>query len=98
MVLEIAQLTIKTGQEEAFKAAFAQAALLIRDSAGCNGLDLRRSIEHPNRFLLLIQWDSVKSQEKGAAASPPADDVGALLGPFFDGPPFVEHSESVLTA
>lgn len=98
MVTEHAQLDIKPGQEAAFQAAFARAAPILRASAGCRGLDLRRSVENPSRFILLVQWDSVEDHMGRFAASPGAAEVGGLLGPFFDGDPKVEHSESVLKA
>lgn len=98
MVMEIAQLPVKAGQEAAFQAAFAKAAPLIRGSVGCRSLDLRRSVENPSKFMLLVEWDTVDNHVKDFTASPAAAEVGRLVGAFFDGEPSVEHSQSVLTA
>ena len=57
MILEHALLPVRPGLEADFEAAFAQARPLIEAAGGCRGVTLRRSIETPNEYLLLVEWD-----------------------------------------
>jgi heme-degrading monooxygenase HmoA len=47
MVLEIAQIDIKPGQESAFEAGVAKAAPLFQRAKGCKAMSLNRSVEKP---------------------------------------------------
>ncbi len=53
MVLEVAMLDVKTGQNVAFEAAFQQAAPLIASIPGYVSHELQHCIENPQRYLLL---------------------------------------------
>lgn len=56
---------------------------------------MTRSIESPSRFVLLIEWDSVEAHTVGFRESENFGRWRALLGPYFDGAPHVEHFEDV---
>ena len=98
MILEIAQVEIKPGLEATFEAGIAKAAEIFRAAAGCRSFDVRRSIEHPQRYRLLIQWDTLEAHTKDFTGSQPWQDYRALVSPCFAGPPSVEHTELVLKA
>ena len=94
MVLEIAQIDVQPGAEEAFAAAYAQARPLVASSEGCQSVRMTRGIESPSRFVLLVEWDSVAAHE-GFRSSDRFGQWRALIGPHFAGPPVVEHFDDV---
>ncbi|HEY5347853.1 MAG TPA: antibiotic biosynthesis monooxygenase [Rhizomicrobium sp.] len=54
MILERAILPIKPGQAKDFEAAFAKARPLIEAAKGFQRLEMRRGIETPDSYLLLV--------------------------------------------
>ena len=96
MVLEIADFSIKAGTEDAFAAAVREGLALIGRTPGFQGARLTRSIESPTRFVLLIEWDTVEAHTVGFRESERFPQWRALIGPFFDGNPYVEHAADVL--
>ncbi|MGH3796385.1 MAG: antibiotic biosynthesis monooxygenase family protein [Pseudonocardiaceae bacterium] len=92
MVLEIAELTIRPGEEEAFAAAYERAARLVRDSPGCLSMRMTRGIESPSRFVLLVEWESLTHHTEGFRESSSFRAWREELGPFFAESPRVEHA------
>ena len=91
MILEHALLPVKTGQEAAFEAAFAEARPIIASMPGFLSLRLNRGIESPSAYLLLVEWESVEHHEVGFRQSPEYEQWRALLHHFYEPFPFVEH-------
>lgn len=94
MVTELADITVT--DVEGFPAAFRRGAVHL-DGAGARSVRLTRSVESPARFVLLVEWDTVADHQ----AFRDSDAFGlwrAEVGPFFAGPPTVEHLEDVPTA
>ncbi|WIB00265.1 antibiotic biosynthesis monooxygenase [Curtobacterium sp. MCBA15_012] len=97
-VTEIAEINILDGTTNRFEAAAAEAAAHFQSAPGCRTFELRRSVEHPNRYRLFVGWDSVEAhtidfrQSEGFAA------WRALVHTFFAEPPRVEHVSTVLKA
>lgn len=52
---------------------------------------MSRSIESPNLYLLLVQWDSVEAHTEGFRKSPEFAQWRALLHEFYESPPVIEH-------
>lgn len=96
MVLEIADFRVKAGTEDAFAAAVREGLALIGQTPGFQGARLTRSIESPTRFVLLIEWETVEAHTVGFRESERFPRWRALIGPFFDGDPHVEHADDVL--
>lgn len=92
MIREIATLEIQAGMEQAFEAAVAQAAPLFQGSDGCHSMALERSIEHPQRYFLRVEWATLEAHTEGFRNSPAFTEWRALVSPFFAQPPSVEHS------
>ncbi len=90
-VLEQATLHVRPGQESAFEVAFRQARPLIEATDGCLDVRLLRGIESPSTYLLLVEWRSVEDHEVGFRRSPGYERWAALLHPFYDPFPLVEH-------
>ena len=96
MILEVAMLTVHAGLERAFEEAMAKAALVIASSRGYLGHELRRCLETPGRYLLLVQWETLEAHTVGFRQSPAFAQWRAIIGGFFAAAPLVEHYEGVL--
>ena len=70
MILEVAILDIRQGQEQAFEAAFGEAAPIIAGMPGCISHQLQRCIEQPGRYLMLVNWRSLEDHTSGFRESP----------------------------
>ena len=95
MVLEIALIDVRPGEEEPFAAAYAEAHGVLAGTPGCRTIRMTRGIESPSRFVLLIEWDSVAAHEVNFRATERFRTWRGLIGPFFAGPPRVEHFTDV---
>lgn len=96
MILEIAQIDVKPGEEAAFEARVKQAVDVFRRAAGCLGLDLQRSIEKPSRYRVMIRWRTLENHTVDFRGSPLFQEWRALVGPHFASPPEVEHCEAAM--
>jgi heme-degrading monooxygenase HmoA len=95
MVLEIADFAVLPGSEEKFAAAYREAVAHVAATPGFHTARMTRGIESPSRFVLLIEWDSVEAHTVGFRESENFAKWRALIGPYFDGPPRVEHFADV---
>jgi heme-degrading monooxygenase HmoA len=98
MIMEFAQLTIRPGTEPQFEAVFPAAIRVLGRSAGYVSHELRRSIETPNRYSLIVHWQTLEDHTVGFRGSPAFAEWRAHIGPYLDTPPIVEHFKSVGTA
>jgi heme-degrading monooxygenase HmoA len=98
MILEHAELPVRSGQEDAFEAAFAQAKPFISSMKGFHGLTLSRCIERPSTYLLLVQWASLEDHTEGFRGSAEYQQWRELLHHFYDPAPTVEHFAEVASA
>ena len=96
MILEVATLDLKPGQEEAFETAFRQASSIIAGMPGYVSHQLQRCIEHRSRYLLLVNWQTLEDHTVGFRGSPGYQEWKALLHHFYDPFPTVEHFSMVL--
>jgi heme-degrading monooxygenase HmoA len=95
MILEVAVLNVVPGREAEFEAAFRQAQGIIAAMKGYQGHDLRRCIEGPNRYILLVQWERLEDHTEGFRGSPQYLEWKKLLHHFYDPFPVVEHYAAV---
>lgn len=91
MILEVAHLDVRPGETDAFESAFRQATPLIAATPGYLGHELRRCIETPHRYVLLVNWESVEAHTVGFRQSERYQKWKALLHHFYDPFPLVEH-------
>ncbi len=90
MVLEVALIDVRSGAAADFTDAYRQARELVASTPGCGSMRMTRGIESPERFVLLIEWDSVAAHEQ-FRDSARFGQWRALIGPHFAAPPVVEH-------
>ncbi len=95
MVTEIADITVTPGSADQFAAAFHRGAVHLAGAAGFRGARLTRSVESPERFVLLVEWDTLTDHTEGFRSSPAFQSWRAEVGGFFAGPPTVEHLREV---
>jgi heme-degrading monooxygenase HmoA len=91
MVLEVAHLDVKPGQSAAFESAFSEAQTIIASMPGYRRHELQRCVETPDRYLLLVWWDTLESHTLGFRGSPEYQRWKTLLHHFYDPFPVVEH-------
>ncbi|TJZ78061.1 antibiotic biosynthesis monooxygenase [Rhodococcus oryzae] len=95
MILEHALLQVKSGRSAEFETAFGLARQIISSMAGFRTLSLSRCLEHPDTYLLLVEWDSLDDHVEGFRKSPQYEQWRSLLHDFYDLFPTVEHYEQV---
>ncbi len=98
MIVEIAQLTIRPGSERQFEAAFLTAIKVLGGSKGYLTHELQRSVETPNRYALIVHWQTLEDHTVGFRGSPAFTEWRAPIGPFLESSPVVEHFQSVTGA
>ena len=96
MITEHALLPVVPGREADFEAALATAAPLISSQPGFRRLSVTRGVESPSTYLLVVEWDTLEAHTEGFRRSPEYDAWRALLHPFYDPFPVVEHFAPVL--
>ncbi len=94
MILELADIRIHAGQQAAFDEAIQRGLQsVIRQAKGFRGFKVNKGIEHPERYVLMIFWDTLEDHTVHFRQSPAFAEWRAIVGPFFAAPPVVEHFE-----
>jgi heme-degrading monooxygenase HmoA len=96
MILEVATLDVRPGQEAAFEDAFRQASSIIAGMPGYVSHQLQRCLERQSRYVLLVNWQTLEDHTVGFRGSPGYQEWKALLHHFYDPFPTVEHFSMVL--
>ena len=92
MILEIADIQIQPGQQAAFEEALQRAVKTVASQAqGFRGYKINKGLESPERYLLMIFWDTLEDHTVGFRQGPLFAQWRAIVGPFFATPPQVEH-------
>lgn len=95
MILEVAILNVKTGEEGNFEVAFLEAQNIISTMEGYVSHQLQRCIENRSRYILLVNWKTIESHIVGFRQSDSYGKWRGLLHHFYDPFPVVEHYHSV---
>ncbi len=98
MITEHAVLQVDPSRTGAFESAFAQARPLIAVQRGFRSLRLLRIDQTPGRYVLMVGWDTLVDHTEGFRTSPEYARWRALLHPFYDPFPVVEHGVDVFDA
>lgn len=91
MILEVAVLNVKIGQEAEFEMAFDEAQEIISSMPGYINHQLQRGIETKNRYILLVNWETLEAHTEGFRKSPEYQLWKKLLHHFYEPFPTVEH-------
>ncbi|WP_375429697.1 antibiotic biosynthesis monooxygenase family protein [uncultured Friedmanniella sp.] len=93
MVLEVALIDVR--DPAGFEAAYRKAKSILVGTDGCQSVRMTHGVESPERFVLLVEWDSVEAHEASFRGTERFTQWRGLIGPFFAGPPRVEHFTDV---
>jgi heme-degrading monooxygenase HmoA len=93
MVLEVALLDVT--DPAAFETAYLGVREVIVSTPGCHSVRMTHGIESPNRFVLLVEWESVEAHETNFRATERFGTWRAAISPYFANPPLVEHFTDV---
>jgi heme-degrading monooxygenase HmoA len=96
MILEIAQIDVKEGMEKDFEAGVAKAAPVFKRAKGCKGMELQRSIEHPNSYRLFVTWETIENHTIDFRGSPDFQEWRACVAHCFAATPIVEHTRQAV--
>jgi len=95
MVLEVAVLDVKEGEDVKFENAFLKAQAIISSMQGYVSHQLQKCIEKKNRYILLVNWETLENHTVGFRESLEYKEWKALLHHFYSPFPEVEHYTSV---
>jgi len=95
MILEVAILDVKKGQESHFEEVFSEAQKIISSMDGYVSHQLQKCIENNSRYILLVNWKTLEDHTIGFRGSEEYKEWKALLHDFYDPFPVVEHYHSV---
>jgi heme-degrading monooxygenase HmoA len=92
MILELADIRIAPGKQSEFDAAIKLGAETVAAKAkGFRGYKVNKGVESPERYILMIYWDTLEDHTVGFRQGPLFPEWRAIVGPFFVVPPTVEH-------
>jgi heme-degrading monooxygenase HmoA len=92
MILEIADIRIKPGQQQDFDAAIVRGLeQVISKAKGYVSHRVNKCIETPERYVLMIYWQTLENHTIDFRESPAFQEWRGHVGPFFAAPPLVEH-------
>ena len=92
MILEVADIRIAPGRQDAFDEAIVRGVdTVIARAKGFRGYKVNKGIESPERYILMIFWDTLESHTVDFRQSEAFGQWRAIVGSFFAVPPVVEH-------
>jgi heme-degrading monooxygenase HmoA len=96
MILEVAILNIKRGQEKQFVIDFATAGQFISSIQGYLKHSLLKCIEQNNKYILLVEWKNLEDHTIGFRESSQYLEWKKLLHNYYDPFPTVEHYKLII--
>jgi heme-degrading monooxygenase HmoA len=92
MILEMADIRIRPGEQAAFDAAIQHGVeTVIAKAIGFRGYKVNRGVESPDRYVLMIFWDTLENHTVDFRNSSAFGEWRAIVGPYFAVPPQIEH-------
>ncbi len=92
MILEVADIRIQPGQQAAFDEAIVRGVTtVISQARGFRGWKVNKGVESPERYVLMIFWDTLEDHTVAFRGGPLFGQWRAIVGPYFAQPPQVEH-------
>jgi heme-degrading monooxygenase HmoA len=92
MILEVADIRIQPGRQAEFDEAIQRGLkTVISRAKGFKGWKVNKGVESPERYLLMIFWDTLEDHTVAFRGGPLFAEWRAIVGPFFAAPPVVEH-------
>ncbi|OBQ57368.1 antibiotic biosynthesis monooxygenase [Tamlana sp. s12] len=95
MILEVAILNIKVGLSTEFEISFKKAEKIISSMKGYVSHQLKKCVEQDDKYILLVNWETIEDHEIGFRQSEEYLQWKALLHHFYEPFPTVEHYKLV---
>src|SRR5688572_26254457 len=95
MVLEVAILNVISEKFEDFENTFSIAQKIISSVKGYKWHQLQKCIEVPNRYILLVEWETLEDHTVGFRQSAEYLEWKKLLHHFYHPFPTVEHYKKI---
>ncbi len=97
MIHEIADIRIPPGKQAEFDAAIQRGIeTVVSKAKGFRRYQVHKGIESPERYVLMIWWQTVQNHTVDFRQGPLFAEWRAFIGPFLAQPPHVEHFELAL--
>ncbi len=96
MILELAILYIKDKGADQFEKDFEKAGEYISSIKGYAGHTLQKCMEQKNKYILLVNWETLEAHTVGFRESPQYPEWKKLLHHYYDPFPVVEHYETII--
>ena len=92
MILELADIRVSPGKQAEFDAAIIKGVETVASKAkGFRGYKINQGIESPERYVLMIFWDTLENHTVDFRGSAAFAEWRAIVGPYFAEAPKVEH-------
>jgi heme-degrading monooxygenase HmoA len=91
VILEVAILSIKEGFSVEFETSFKKAETIISSMKGYISHELKKCIEQDDKYILLVNWETIEDHEIGFRQSEEYQEWKSLLHHFYEPFPTVEH-------
>ena len=95
MILEVVILDVIPSREKEFESAFVDSSSIIASMACYASHQLQHCLEKQNRYLLLVQWETLEAHTVGFRGSNEYQEWKKRLHHFYDPFPAVEHYEMI---
>lgn len=92
MILELVDIRIHPGQQAGFDEALQRGIRdVISRAQGFRGYKIYKGIESAERYVVNLYWETLENHTVDFRGSPAFAEWRAIVGPFFNGAPAVEH-------
>ena len=95
MILEVALLDVLPDRTDEFEKAFAEASEIISSAPGYLSYELQRCVEKPERYILLVRWQTLEDYTEVFRSSEAYGEWKRLLHHFYAPFPTVQHFKPV---
>ena len=95
MITEVAVLNIKKDQSKLFETAFDKAQSIISSMKGYIEHELLKCLETEDKYLLIVQWQTLEDHTEGFRKSERYNEWKKLLHHFYEPFPNVEHYKKI---
>ena len=91
MIMETAYISVIPGREDEFVLALEDGIQILKQAKGFETIHIHRGIERSNVIMLAIGWSTLEDHTVGFREGPLFPQWRAVISPFFENPPQVEH-------
>jgi heme-degrading monooxygenase HmoA len=92
MILELADIRIHSGRQSEFDTAIVRGVeQVISKAKGFRGYKVNKGIESPERYVLMIFWETLENHTVDFRESPAFLEWRGIVGSYFAVAPTVEH-------